>query len=273
MKSLLFIAGLVFVLSSFASELERNDIQDFEGSYLQDRGNASAKVWHLAGSDREENISFEVFKENQQIRLVTPQEEFFFDEVPEFILELTEVRWRGVDAQTAGQSVSLELASLQGSGAGQSLNLQRLQGNCQGSNLNGDFFQNLIAACTSQGNLGFKSLVTRETLRRNQSSLYQFLESILMGTQKNSNQSTVTLEDFDLKVRNKRYNLKVKADLSISATIKAEGSFDYQQDRVRIRIDKVKASFLTITGKVFDELEKIQSPNVIVNRPFVTILF
>ena len=273
MKTLLFITGLFFMFSSFGSGLQRSEIKDFVGAYRQDRGNATAQVWHLAGSSREENISFEVFKENQQIRLVTPKEELIFDEVPEFLLDLNDVRWQGANVQTGGQAVSLELESLQGSGSGQALDLQKLKGDCQGRNLNGDFFQNLIAACTSQGSLAFKSLVTRETVRRNQASLYSFLENILKGIQKNNNQSSVTLENFNLEVRNKKYELKVKANLSISATIKAEGSFDYQQDRVRIRIDKVKASFLTITGKVFDELEKIQSQNIVVNRPYVTILF
>lgn len=81
----------------------------------------------------------------------------------------------------------------------------------------------------------------------------------------------MTLRNFDLLVRNKSFDLKVKADLDVSATVKAEGSFDYNPQRIRIRIDKVKASFLNITNKVFNELEKIQSQNVVVSRPYVTI--
>lgn len=273
MKIILFLSGFLFVVSSFASQgLEESEIKQFNGSYIQDRGTAQAQVWQLAGEERQENVQFEVYKENLQIRLVTPQEEFFFDEVPEFVMELDSLSWSNANASTGGQNVGLSLSELKGQGSGQSLHLENLNGSCRGSNLNGDFFQNLLEACTTNGSLVFKRLTTVETLRRGEITLFQFLENILKKGNKNSG-SSVTLENFDLKVQNKKYELKVKADLSISATIKANGSFDYQPDRVRIKIDKVKASFLTITGKVFDELEKIQDPNVIVNRPFVTILF
>lgn len=282
MKAVLFLTGLLFILSSFASGfasgfgagLQKSDVQNFRGSYLEDRGSAAANVWQLAGGERGENVSFDVFKENQQIRLVTPTEEFLFDEIPEFLLELDQLSWTGANAQTGGREVSLSLKELSGRGIGQSLRLVSLDGQCRGAGHNGDFFQNPLEACTNSGTLKFRELNTQEALTRNGTSLYQFLEKVLENLfPLKATQSSVTLKDFDLKVRNKSFDLKVKADLSISATIKAEGSFSYSEDRVRIKIDKVKASFLTITGKVFDELEKIQSPNFVVNRPYVTILF
>ncbi|MCR9203065.1 MAG: hypothetical protein NXH75_00700 [Halobacteriovoraceae bacterium] len=277
MKTLIFISGLLFVLSSFASEsamgLKSSQIQGFSGSYEQDQGTATASVWNLPDTSPQRNVSFEVYKESTQFRLLTGSEEYLFENAPQFLIDLEEVRWQNLSAETGGTRVSLGLASIRGKGQGQNLSLDQVSGNCTGSGTENDFIKALIQSCSSNGNLRFQKLMTSSSFRGQGNGLIQFFEAILNANSRRTRGSSVTLEDFDLKIKNKNFNLRVKARLDISATIKANGSFEYGQDRVRIRIDKVKASFLTITGKVFDELEKLQDQNIVVSRPYVTISF
>jgi hypothetical protein len=270
MKTLIFISGLLFVLSSFA--LESSHISDFSGAYEQDQGTAHAGVWNLPGEPSQSNVSFEVYKESTQFRLISGAEEYIFEDAPQFLLDLEKVNWSNLSAKTGGNKVELGLDNLQGKGQGQNLSLELVSGDCSGSGSENDFVKALIESCSSNGRLKFKKLSTVSSFRGQGNALIKFFEAILNGGSRRTRGSSVTLENFDLKVKNKSFDLKVKARLDISATIKAEGSFQYGQDQVKIRIDKVKASFLNITGKVFDELEKLQNENIVVSRPYVTIL-
>lgn len=276
MKTLIFLSGLLFVLSSFAFEraesLEATEISGFSGSYSQGQGNASASVWNLPKRPAESNVSFQVFKESTQFRLIAGAEEYIFEDVPQALLDLEEASWSNLNAKTGGDKVSLSLSELRGSGQGSSLLLNTLKGDCQGGQSANDFLMALVESCSTNGNLSFRELVSASTVR-SQNKLLEFFRSILGVRGGTRGASSLNLENFNLNVKNKKFTLSVKAHLDISATVKAEGSFQYTQNSVRIKIDKVKASFLNITNKVFDELDKIQNPNVVVSRPYVTISF
>ena len=75
----------------------------------------------------------------------------------------------------------------------------------------------------------------------------------------------------NVRVENNRLNFSAKVS---GVTARGWGTSEYiaSENKVVIRVDKVKVKFLTVTGKFFSELEKQESENIIVNRPYIEIL-
>lgn len=269
MKYMIFIVGLFFVFSSFAETFKPMNVENFTGSYDGSIGNANALMWQLPDEPGQSNISFQVYKETDQFRLVSHRGEEIFDEVPSFIFDLKKVDWTNFSTTTSGSKAEISLLELKGEDSKQKVNLGDLNASCAGSISEGDFFKQLLEVCTQDGALSFKELLTAE-LGRGGSEWRKFWNQILKGTQK-ANSNSVVLENLNVSVNRGKLNLKVKADVDVKVTVKAEGYIEYKNNEIVLRLDKVKASFLTITDKVFDELEKLQTPYVVVKRPFVTI--
>lgn len=269
MKYMIFTMGLLFFFSSFANSFEPILVQQFSGSYDGLQGSATAKTWQMPGSNILKNVSFQVYRETDQFRLISGGDEQVFDDVPAFLLNLKNARWNEFSVDTSGDIFNVALGVLEGEDHGQKLKLASLEANCNGSLSETDFFKQLIESCTQSGFLKFRELITTQ-LSRSGSAWRDFWRSILLKRQK-ANINEVILEDLDLKISKGSFNVKIKADVDVRVTVKANGTIDYRNDEIVVKLDKVKASFLTITDKVFDELEKIQSPNIVVNRPFITI--
>ena len=269
MKYMIFIVGLFFVFSSFAETFKPMNVENFTGSYDGPFGNANALTWQLPDQPDLSNISFQVYKETDQFRLVSQRGEQIFDEVPSFIFDLKKVDWTNFSTLTSGSKGEISLLELKGEDSQQKVSLANLNASCAGSISESDFFKQLLEVCTQDGDLSFKELSTAE-LGRGASGWRNFWNQILKGSQK-ANSNSVILKNLNVLIKKGKLNLKVKADVDVSVTVKAEGYIEYKNNEIVIRLDKVKASFLTITDKVFDELEKLQTPYVVVKRPFVTI--
>jgi hypothetical protein len=132
--------------------------------------------------------------------------------------------------------------------------------------------QNLSIQCRHQRNLQsveeefIDSCSTHALLSASKVDLGE-MQISLLGKEK----AGVRLEKLSLSVFNHRFNLTVKANLDIKAKVKASGESHYNQETkvLRIRLDKVKASFLNITKRIFEQLEQNQSPKMRVVRPYI----
>jgi hypothetical protein len=86
--------------------------------------------------------------------------------------------------------------------------------------------------------------------------------------------SSTLIQNIKLNVVNKKLTFSLKA---AGFNIKGEGSLEYKKingkRQVRVRIDKVRSGFFTVTSTVFNALGKISSPKVKVQRPYITISF
>ena len=51
--------------------------------------------------------------------------------------------------------------------------------------------------------------------------------------------------------------------------IKGNGKTYYENNQIRIRIDKAKVGFINVRGRLFKELEKLESDKVQVNEPWI----
>lgn len=86
-----------------------------------------------------------------------------------------------------------------------------------------------------------------------------------------------SFKNLELTLRNGSFELELRATLSVSVTIKGEGKIEYlpagQDFDLRIKIDKLKASFLNIRDDLFKELKKNESEKLKIQEPYIYIAF
>jgi hypothetical protein len=274
--SFVFISLMLWTLgSAWAQALPSVDISGFRGEYLNDRGNAFAETWQVPNIPSANQVSFEVFKESTQFRFTGMNSEFLWENVPEFLLDLNQMKWSQVSVKSGANSLEAVVYDFFGRHPQHSLVLKGMGLNCQKGAKS--IIHTLIETCLYKGRLGFSLLETKSQTSF-QYSLKNLLAKELEGPSPKA-QSALKLENLDFRISKGTFNLAVRAHLDITLNLKANGVIKFRKGptpksgELELRIDKVKAGFLTVTGKVFDELEKINDPNIRVSRPFVTITF
>lgn len=93
----------------------------------------------------------------------------------------------------------------------------------------------------------------------------------------NVNAASTTVANLNLNFSGNDFTLEAKAKLSISVNIKGEGRVEYlpagSDYNLKIRIDKLKASFLNIKDDLFKELEKSEDEKLKVESPYIYVKF
>ncbi len=274
LRGLLFVSFFkISILGAMASDFPEVIISNFEGSYQGVSGEAFAERFSIAEEFDWRQVSFQVFKESTQMRFQGPEGEFVWEDVPTFLLELQKITWSGAQANSGASpnKVSLSLASFQGHHPQHTLKLTRFDLDCEDAQKS--LIHSALESCIHRGRLSWKNLETSS-----QSSLKLF-NDVLYPLSGSVQASQVKLEDLSLNIDQGRFNLAVKADLDIRLSLRANGRVSFvpgsspQSGELTLRLDKVKAGFLNITGRVFSEIEKINHPQLRVARPYIYVTF
>ena len=163
--------------------------------------------------------------------------------------------------------MSASLSNFSSEVTGSRLSLNGLSGNCSLNREHSDNYGlQLLDACLTNGSFSVSSLISNEL-----SKVYNLLIDIpgLIGT----NATAITMKNANFSVKKNSFTFKGKVNLGISANITIEGKSNYEIDenRVTIRIDKAKASFINIKKKLFEELEKSETETLRVESPYIYI--
>ena len=123
-----------------------------------------------------------------------------------------------------------------------------------------------------EGSVSLSKLVYQSALRSDQ--LSSIIRAIVKALDLSGRGDDTTVESLQLNITNNKFKGSVKVNVGVSATVKFEGLVEYSkaEKKTSIRLDKAKASFLDVRGKIFDELEEAQSESFIVERPWIYIL-
>lgn len=83
----------------------------------------------------------------------------------------------------------------------------------------------------------------------------------------------VTVQSFDLKSSNGKYDLSADVKAQINGKVKSNGqlSYDASTGLLTVKITEVKLSILNVTNQVFDELKKNESEKFKVKKPYLYI--
>lgn len=153
-----------------------------------------------------------------------------------FIAELSKFEVENFKGQTNKKEMSSSLDYAFLNHKNDDYELHSMSTYCQGQ-------QTLIESCLQNGRLSVSSLKFDET----------------------------RIRDFLIKSGNK--DLYFAANVSGIGKIKGYGSSVYLKDQLtlRVKIDKVKLSFLNITSRFFDEIKDLESDSVRVEKPYLYI--
>lgn len=229
------------------ADFPESNIKEFRGSYTSPSGIAKAQNFQFTGTDFGLNPEFSVEKQAGVFFLETPNETMQIENLPEFIMELEKVGWSGINLTTTPKSIDLNFEKITGSAPDNSLIIDKLALSCQHGMLQDELMPEILDSCLN--NEGVFSLKLMETTKEGKTDKIQNIWFSTKGT---------------------KMNFKLKA---AGATIKGRGATFYEDNIVKIRIDKAKAGFFNVRGKLFKELKKVENENITVNLPWIEIQF
>lgn len=254
-------AVLFFVNSAFATSI---NVTGFSGSYEAPNGSGVADSFDVPFKNKQVQIAIEAAEEGYV--LTAGEDRFEWAEPSDWIKDLKTAQWSGVDIVVGATTQRAAIGSLTGIHEDKLITISGLNAQCSGAS-------ELIESCLNgEGSVSLSKLVYQSALRSDQFS--SILRAIVKALDLTGRGDDTTVESLQLNISNNKFKGSVKVNVGVSATVKFEGLVEYSkaEKKTSIRLDKAKASFLDVRGKIFDELEEAQSETFIVERPWIYIL-
>ena len=237
-------------------------ITGFSGRYEAPNGHGIATQFSLPDQSSRKSIEVIVEGRGEGYVLITPDGEWEWSEPSAWVKDLKNAQWSGVDVVLGDGNSRVAVSTLNGVHEDKSVAVSGLSASCQGS---GEILESCLNGRSSirLGKLDYASSLRHDTYTEILNALVRALEIPERGS--------VAVENLKLDVANGKFKGEVSIKASISATVKFEGLIQYNtaEKKVSVRLDKAKALFLDVRGKIFDELEKVQSESLIVQRPWI----
>tara|TARA_R110000868_G_scaffold86182_3_gene241722 strand:+ start:6130 stop:6921 length:792 start_codon:yes stop_codon:yes gene_type:complete len=257
-------AALILLFSFHTQAADQFNITGFSGEYNAPNGSGSADTFSIpAQSKRRIDITLEAMGEGYI--LSTPDETWEWAEPAAWVKDLKTATWSGVDLVVTDQSQRTAIGSLVGLHEDKRINVEGLSAQCSGAS-------DLIQSCLNgSASIRLSKLNYQSALRSDQ---FQAILDALTRALDITGRGDTEVKSLKLDISNNKFKGEVSVSIGISATVKFEGlvSYDANEKKTSIRLDKAKASFLDVRGKIFDELEEAQSETFIVQRPWIYIL-
>ncbi|MFT6069975.1 MAG: hypothetical protein ACJAT2_003492 [Bacteriovoracaceae bacterium] len=239
---------------SLAIGLPLIDIQELNGRYTHPSGSATAKYWNVPKSPPLQNAKFTVFQEQDLFVFEGDAGLYELKGLPDSIVKMNSLNWKGSSFKSDASGLNLNIDSLTGSDESGLLLIKKFNFSCKGNSSRAESRDALFDVCLKSSQL--------------KTVLYDIYQTDRSNTR-------TTLENLEMTIKNGKFNLNVRAKFDITANIKANGKISFSKTisgaELRIRLDKAKASFLTVTKKVFEAIEKEAAEGVRVERPYIII--
>jgi hypothetical protein len=245
MTSLCFTT-LVFANNfTLTSNFPNSKIENFSGSYLSPSGLATASRFEY-DTYVEETPSYRIEKQGDSLFLISDLSEFQIDNLPEIIDELSSLEWSSISVESTAKEITLSIPSFSGESINKSIDISNLNLKCTARDEVGELSHLILDAClNTKGSFSFSSVSIMD---------------------KKEDKRTI-LDSLNLTVIKNKLNFSIKQGV----TIKGDGDIFYEDDSVRIKIKKAKAGIINVTGRLFNELKKLESDSIKVERPWVEI--
>lgn len=243
MKKIILFLSLFPVLC--LGNIPTSKIENFNGSYLDPSGTASADYFEFNQYQFGANAEFTVEKQAGSIFLETPDESIQFDNIPDFITNLSELEWKNLNLNTNSSSIDFSLKSLKGSHTEGAVKINNLSLECKNKNATSTSDNEILEMC-----------------------LNQFAEVSLASTKITDKDKDTDVSNLSISIDKNDMKYKVKYG---SFTVKGHGQTFYETNLIRIKISTAKVGILNVRGKLFNELSKNQTEDLTVNEPWIEI--
>ncbi|PIP90494.1 MAG: hypothetical protein COW01_10340 [Bdellovibrionales bacterium CG12_big_fil_rev_8_21_14_0_65_38_15] len=257
-----YLAAVLFLINSaYASTL---NVTGFSGSYEAPNGSGVADNFEVPFKNKQVQITIEAAGEGYV--LTAGDNQWEWANPSDWVKDLKTAEWSGVDVVVGATSQRAAIGNLTGVHEDKLITIEGLSAQCSGA-------AELIESCLNgDGSVSLSKLVYQSALRSDQ--LSSIIRAIVKALELSGRGDDTTVESLQLNISNNKFKGSVKVNVGVSATVKFEGLVQYSkaEKKTSIRLDKAKASFLDVRGKIFDELEEAQSETFIVERPWIYIL-
>ena len=238
-------------------------VKNFTGSYDQPEGRATATEL-IIPSENKELIEITVQGDESGYHLTFGDSEYHFENPSSMINDIYTGKWKEVNFVTQGRKLNASIESFSSTVQYSDTVLNSFAAACNEKRSFENYGHQIMDACLSNANFSigyFKTNSTRKIL-----NIFEDLPGVRA--------STTIIQNGKINISNGKFKMEAKIDVGMSAKVKIEGTTEFQdtKNRVAIRIDKAKASFINIKNKIFEELEKSQSDTLKVERPYIYIL-
>lgn len=249
---------------------------NFSGDFNNPRGSGQVERFSLEQGPRLTNagVSIALEETNLLVNVTSDElsEEFLWEDLPVTVTELNQAQWSGLNLNHNGRTLQASARALQTNSKDTAINLSLFNLQCD-LGLKPDETDSVDHVLNGCLNLQSKLNLRMVDLSNNSglSLVSDLMQTLNLGLP--SIQATNRFENVEIDIKNNDFTAAVTTKVVINATIRMNGKtyFDKDEERVRIRIDRARAGFLNVTSMLFDELEKISSEKVQVNRPWISI--
>lgn len=241
---LLITLYLVTQLAFAQTELPSIKIKNFTGSYAAPEGRATADFFQYEETQFDSSSEFSMFKQAGVFFLKTPDTEIALDKMPDQINELRDLSFSGINIETSHEKIQVDIPRLEGTTEDKKIELENFSLSCSGDFSNTEAKEAVLDICFNKnGSIDLDHLNTGKDQMRYLS----------------------------VDVVNNRLNFSARVS---GVTARGWGSSEYNasENKIVLRVDRVKVGFLTVTGKFFGELAQQENERVIVKRPYIEIL-
>lgn len=261
MKKLLFVLVIFADLALATPKATDVSVKDFNFTYKNPEGTGTA-VSFGRSQLMDQKISVHVQKVATDFILnVSGAEnlEFVLENAPAFMTEADTMKVNGFNLDFSRQ-LKMSLLSASFTSYADSLNLRGVTLDCARNAGLPEVMDEIISGC-------FKSMSFKSTEFTSQNSA----EVLMSAFTDVAPQGAVGITGLDLKVNSGNYALAANIKGDVSGKVKSSGTMSYNENTgvVTLKITEVKFSILNVTGKVFEELKKMENEDIKVNRPYV----
>ena len=233
---------ILSVTSIAFAQVPTTSVNNFNLSYNDPSGVAGANHLIVPGYSFENSPNFTVENQSGNFILETANESLTVENVPEQIIELEKLTVENLNLETNSYKIFLSVDKLTGNNLDANIDVRSLSIDCKYKHLSEDIQDEVLNSCVNNNGR--------------------------IKIEKFANDGKDVVNDADLNFNSNKLNFRVKA---AGFNIKGSGKAYYTQGLLRIKIESAKVGILNVKGKMFDELEKVQSPRVRVSNPWIEI--
>jgi hypothetical protein len=250
MRSILLTTA-IFMSFTVSADFDDGIISKFAGEYNEPSGTANADIFKYGSLDYVD-VNFLAEKQAGSIYLEVFGETYEFSDIPKIVDDLNLLKWNDVTLESTASALSLNVESLSGDtiidNIQKSLNIKKLTVDChnKASDDERTYLEELLDSC-----------------------LNKYGKVTLNSFKMKKDGKETALSRINLTANNNSLSLKIKIK---GGSVKGTGNIYYENDRIKIKVSKVKFGIFNITKKVFKELNKMDNDKIIVNRPWIEVL-
>lgn len=239
MKLGLFL--IITTLSLFAQDFV-GSIRNFNLNYSQPSGRGSSDYLSIDNIVYDQRTEYEVELQAGSLILTTPDNMIQIDELPSSIVDVDSLLISALNMTSDSSQIHLGMNKLHGATSKDNQEINNFSLHCQKQLFGSTFNETVLHSCLNiSGSLRVKKYV-----------------------QKGKTQFT----DLKLNTTNTKMKFEIKTQ---GLKAKGKGRTFYQNNMIRIKIEKANVGPINVKGKLFDALKKMRSPSFRVNKPWIEI--